>query len=38
MVLEMKVQFFYKSEKQKYEIQISQGALYIRELKTDMSS
>lgn len=34
MVLEMNVQFFYKREKQKYEIQISQGALYIRELRT----
>lgn len=36
--LEMKIQFFYKREKQKYDIQIFQGALYIRELRTDMSS
>lgn len=34
----MKIQFFYKREKEKHDIQISQGALYIRELRTDMSS
>lgn len=36
--LEMKIQLFYKREKQKFDIQISQAALYIRELRTDMSS
>lgn len=36
MVLPMKVQFFYKREEQKYEIQVSQHALYIRGLRTDV--
>lgn len=36
VVLPTKVQLFYKREEQKYEIQVSQRALYIRGLRTDV--